>query len=92
MTDSMFRFMRPTISRKTSGLNVRMDLVNASHGPQYIPPTKAESTMLMCSHTFKFMDTPLNAFSSLYRGFGRWIDLAATYGEAATAHCRGIER
>jgi hypothetical protein len=46
----------------------------------------------MCSHTFKFMDTPLNAFSSLYRGFGRWIDLAATYGEAATAHCRGIER
>lgn len=42
-----------------------MDLLKASHGPQYIPPTKAERTMLMSSPIFKFMGTPLNTFSSL---------------------------
>jgi len=41
------------MSRNTAGLNVCMDRLKASHGPQYIPPTKAERTMLMSSHIFR---------------------------------------
>jgi hypothetical protein len=44
---------------------VLMDLLKATHGPQNTPVTRAERTMLMSSHIFRFMETPFNAFFSL---------------------------
>ena len=52
MRDSILWFIRATMSRKTFGLNVRMNLLKASHGLQYIQPAKAERTMLMSSQNF----------------------------------------
>ena len=60
MTGAIFRLSRFTIARKTSGANVLMDLLKATHGPQNTPVTRVERTMLMSSHIFKFMDTPFN--------------------------------
>src|SRR6266566_1292602 len=58
MTGAIFRFIRSTIARKTSGSKVAMDLLKASHGPQNSPETKAERTMLMSSHIFKVIGPP----------------------------------
>ena len=52
MTGAMLRFMRSTIARKTSGVKVCMDLLKAIHGPENIPATKAERTMLISSQIF----------------------------------------
>jgi hypothetical protein len=52
ITGAMLRFMRSTIARKTSGVKVFRDLLKAIHGPENIPATKAERTMLINSHIF----------------------------------------
>ncbi|MGA7626125.1 MAG: hypothetical protein WCA91_21375 [Candidatus Acidiferrales bacterium] len=38
MTDAVFRLSRFTIARKTSGVNVLIYLLKATHGPQNTPP------------------------------------------------------
>lgn len=60
MTGAVFRLSRFTIARMTSGANVLMDLLKATHGPQITPVTRVERTMLMSSHIIKFTDTPFN--------------------------------
>src|ERR1700759_4471705 len=52
ITGAIFRFIRSTISRKNSGVNVFIDRLNAIHGPWNIPTVRAEKTMLMSSHVF----------------------------------------
>jgi len=42
-----------------------MDLVKATHGPQNIPATRAERTMLMSSHIFRAMGPLLGLSSQL---------------------------
>ena len=55
MTGAIFRFIRCTIARNSSGSKVLMDLLKAAHGPQNIPATKADRTMLMSSNIFRVM-------------------------------------
>src|ERR1700747_1821184 len=52
ITGAIFRFIRSTISRKNSGVNVFIDRLNAIHGPWNIPAVRAEKTMLTSSHVF----------------------------------------
>jgi hypothetical protein len=52
ITGSMLRFIRSTISRKTSGEKVFIDRLNAIHGPWNIPVVRAERTMLISCHVF----------------------------------------
>jgi len=52
ITGAMLRFIRSTIARKTSGVNVYMDRLIAAHGPWNIPATKAEETMLISCQVF----------------------------------------
>jgi hypothetical protein len=57
MTGAIFRFIRCAIARKTSGSKVLIDLVKATHGPQNIPATRADRTMLTISHIFRVIDS-----------------------------------
>ena len=52
ITGAMLRFIRSTISRKTSGAKVFIDRLKAIHGPWNIPAVRAERTMLISSHVF----------------------------------------
>src|SRR5580692_10442113 len=52
ITGAMLRFIRSTISRKTSGAKVFSDRLNAIHGPWNIPVVRAEKTMLINCHVF----------------------------------------
>ena len=52
ITGAMLRFIRSTISRKTSGAKVFSDRLNAIHGPLNIPAVRAEKTMLINCHVF----------------------------------------
>src|ERR1700722_16761366 len=62
ITGAMLRFIRSTISRKTSGEKVFIDRLKAIHGPWNIPAVSAERRMLMSSQVFianpRFHDTP----------------------------------
>ena len=52
ITGAMLRFIRSTISRKTSGEKVFIDRLSAIHGPWNIPAVRAERTMLISCHVF----------------------------------------
>ena len=52
MIGAIFLAKRCTTARKISGSKVFIDLVKASHGPQYIPETRASNRMLIISHVF----------------------------------------
>ena len=65
MTCAMLRLRWLTMTRNCLGSNMVMDLVKATHGPQNIPATRAERTMLMSSHIFRAMGPLLGLSSQL---------------------------